>query len=71
MPRMRCTMLLVSATLAVALNALAIAQAPVPRFNRVITLLEQKKPVFGVYWPSNPSGRGRAEPLMRQGEWAF
>ena len=62
MPRMRCTLLLVSASLAIgALNVLAIAQAPpVPRFNRIITLLEQKKPVFGVYWPGNPSGRGRA-----------
>ena len=62
MPRMRCKLLLVSASLAIAaLNVLAIAQAPpVPRFNRIITLLEQKKPVFGVYWPGNPSGRGRA-----------
>jgi 4-hydroxy-2-oxoheptanedioate aldolase len=62
MPRMRCTSLVASASLAVgALSVLAIAQAPaVPRFNRVITLVEQKKPVFGVYWPSNPSGRGRA-----------
>ncbi len=61
MPRMRCKLLLVSASLAIgALDVLAIAQAPpVPRFNRIITLLEQKKPVFGVYWPSNPSGRGR------------
>jgi 4-hydroxy-2-oxoheptanedioate aldolase len=30
------------------------------RLNPVIELLEQKKPVFGVYWPSNPTGRGRA-----------
>src|SRR5206468_3389944 len=30
------------------------------RLNPMIDLLEQKKPVFGVYWPSNPSGRGRA-----------
>jgi 4-hydroxy-2-oxoheptanedioate aldolase len=62
MPRMRWKSLLVSASvIAGALNALAVGQAPpVPRFNRVITLLEQKKPVFGVYWPSNPSGRGRA-----------
>jgi 4-hydroxy-2-oxoheptanedioate aldolase len=27
--------------------------------NPMIDLLEQKKPMFGVYWPSNPSGRGR------------
>jgi 2-keto-3-deoxy-L-rhamnonate aldolase RhmA len=30
------------------------------RLNNVIDLLEQKKPVFGVYAPSNASGRGRA-----------
>ena len=29
-------------------------------WNPMIDLLEQKKPLFGVYWPSNPSGRGRA-----------
>jgi 2-keto-3-deoxy-L-rhamnonate aldolase RhmA len=58
---MRCPLLLVSASIAVgALNVLALAQAPPPRLNRVIALVEQKKPVFGVYWPSNPSGRGRA-----------
>lgn len=57
----RVKLLLLSASLAVALNTLAIAQpSRIPRFNRVITLIEQKKPVFGVYWPSNPSGRGRA-----------
>jgi 4-hydroxy-2-oxoheptanedioate aldolase len=59
MRRMRFTFLLVSATLAAgALTLPALAQAP--RLNQVIALLEQKKPVFGVYWPSNPSGRGRA-----------
>jgi 4-hydroxy-2-oxoheptanedioate aldolase len=31
-----------------------------PRLNHVIELLEQKKPVFGVYWPTNSRGRGRA-----------
>src|SRR4051812_9974475 len=52
---------LAAALIASAFSVLAIAQAPqVPRFNRVITLLQQKKPVFGVYWPGNPSGRGRA-----------
>jgi 4-hydroxy-2-oxoheptanedioate aldolase len=30
------------------------------RLNNVIDLLEQKKPVFGVYAPSNSTGRGRA-----------
>jgi len=30
------------------------------RLNPMIDLLEQKKPVFGVYWPTNAPGRGRA-----------
>jgi len=30
------------------------------RINPMIDLLEQQKPMFGVYWPGNPSGRGRA-----------
>jgi 4-hydroxy-2-oxoheptanedioate aldolase len=32
------------------------------RMNSVIELLEQKKPVFGVYWPTNPQGRRGAPP---------
>jgi 4-hydroxy-2-oxoheptanedioate aldolase len=32
------------------------------RMNPVIELLEQKRPVFGVYWPSNASGRRGAPP---------
>ena len=39
---------------------MAQAQPRPTRLNHVIELLEQKKPVFGVYWPTNPSGRGRA-----------
>jgi 2-keto-3-deoxy-L-rhamnonate aldolase RhmA len=30
------------------------------RLNPMIDLLEQNKPLFGVYWPGNPSARGRA-----------
>jgi 4-hydroxy-2-oxoheptanedioate aldolase len=38
-----------------------VAQRPArQRLNHVIELLEQKQPVFGVYWPTNPTGRGRA-----------
>ena len=45
------------------------------RLNPMIDLLEQKKPVFGVYWPQNPQGRRGAPPpadaVMRpQTEWA-
>jgi 2-keto-3-deoxy-L-rhamnonate aldolase RhmA len=59
---MSCKPLLLCVSLGVAtLNVLAMAQpSRVPRANRVIALLEHKQPVFGVYWPSNPSGRGRA-----------
>src|SRR5262245_1622555 len=33
-----------------------------PRHNHVIELLEQSKPVFGVYWPTNAQGRRGAPP---------
>jgi 2-keto-3-deoxy-L-rhamnonate aldolase RhmA len=39
-----------------ALGVLATAQAPRPRHNRVIELLEQKEKVFGLYAPSNRRG---------------
>ena len=32
------------------------------RLNPMIDLLEQKKPVFGVYWPGNPQGRRGGPP---------
>ena len=35
------------------LTGLVMAQAPTQRLNPVIELLEQKKPVFGLYFPSN------------------
>jgi 2-keto-3-deoxy-L-rhamnonate aldolase RhmA len=62
MRRMRSRSFFLSATLVAGLlNVLLAGQAPPrQRLNHVIELLEQKKPVFGVYWPSNPSGRGRA-----------
>ena len=58
---MRFKLPLVAVSLSVgALSALPAAQRPpVPRFNKIITLLEHKQPVFGLYWPTNPSGRGR------------
>jgi 4-hydroxy-2-oxoheptanedioate aldolase len=62
MPRMRSRSILLSVTLVAALvNTIVFAQSPARRrLNHVIELLEQKKPVFGVYWPTNPGGRGRA-----------
>jgi hypothetical protein len=32
------------------------------RLNGVINLIEQKQPVFGVYWPANGGGRRGGEP---------
>jgi 4-hydroxy-2-oxoheptanedioate aldolase len=50
-----------AAVAAVALLAVGVGHAQKrQRLNPMIDLLEQKKPVFGVYWPSNPLGRGRA-----------
>jgi 2-keto-3-deoxy-L-rhamnonate aldolase RhmA len=61
MTRMRSGSLNVAVVAVALLNVLTIGQAQSrQRLNHVIELLEQKKPVFGVYWPSNPTGRGRA-----------
>src|SRR4051812_17726675 len=45
------------------------------RLNPTIDLLEQKKPVFGVYWPGNPQGRRGGPPpadavMKPPAEWA-
>ncbi len=45
------------------------------RLNPMIDLLEQKKPVFGVYWPGNPQGRRGGPPpsdavMKSPAEWA-
>ena len=62
MPRMCSRLPLIPAALLLGGLAVGLAgQAPTRhRLNPVIELLEQKKPVFGVYNPSNPNGRGRA-----------
>ena len=47
------------------LGGFVAARAPTPRHNRVVALLEQKQPVFGLYAPSNrrPGGAmGAARP---------
>jgi len=52
------------------------AQAPArQRLNPMIDLLEQKKPMFGVYWPGNPQGRRGGPPpadavMKPASEWA-
>jgi hypothetical protein len=49
--------LIVATVLIVGLGSLAMGQAPrKSRLNPVIDLLEQKKPVFGLYAPSNRRG---------------
>jgi 2-keto-3-deoxy-L-rhamnonate aldolase RhmA len=47
--------------LAAAAVSVGVAQKK-QHFNPVIDLLEQGKPVFGVYWPTNPMGRRGAPP---------
>jgi 4-hydroxy-2-oxoheptanedioate aldolase len=47
---------------AVALAAVSGIAQKKQRLNPVIDLLEQGKPVFGVYWPTNPTGRRGAPP---------
>jgi 4-hydroxy-2-oxoheptanedioate aldolase len=52
---------LIPASFVCVLSVIAVVLAePRQRLNHVVELLEQKQPVFGVYWPTNPSGRGRA-----------
>ena len=62
MPRMRSRALALVATAAVGSASIAgvVHAQKRQRLNPVIALLEQNKPVFGVYWPSNATGRGRA-----------
>jgi 4-hydroxy-2-oxoheptanedioate aldolase len=58
---MRSRLVLVPVALSLAALTVSLAgQAPARhRLNPVIELLEQHKPVFGVYNPANPTGRGR------------
>jgi len=68
MPRMRVRPSgLIAAAATTAIAAAAFAPGPLRaqarhRMNPVIELLERKQPVFGLYWPSNPSGRRGAPP---------
>src|SRR3989442_1361595 len=59
MPRMRTHAVRALVAAALASLTLPLMHAQRQRLNPVIELLEQKKPVFGVYWPTNPTGRGR------------
>jgi 2-keto-3-deoxy-L-rhamnonate aldolase RhmA len=63
MPRMRASAVaLACAALACGSLSIALHAQKRQRMNPVIELLEQKKPVFGVYWPGNPQGRRGAPP---------
>ena len=60
---MRSRLLLVTIVAAMALNGLLVGRAERKRLNPVIDLLEQHKPVFGLYAPSNGGGRRGGEAL--------
>ena len=67
--------LIVAVVLTVAALSIAGAAQTRQRLNPMIDLLEQKKPMFGVYWPGNPQGRRGGPPpadaVMRSpAEWA-
>jgi 2-keto-3-deoxy-L-rhamnonate aldolase RhmA len=56
------TRLVSVALLLFAASALGVHAQKRQRLNAVIDLLAEGKPVFGVYWPSNPQGRRGAPP---------
>lgn len=55
------TRILIALAMAFAVVASGVAQKK-QRLNPVVGLLEEGKPVFGVYWPTNPMGRRGAPP---------
>ena len=59
---MRSRVLITAATLAVGFLCITGQAQTRQRLNPMIDLLEQKKPVFGVYWPGNPQGRRGGPP---------
>jgi 2-keto-3-deoxy-L-rhamnonate aldolase RhmA len=71
--RARSAMIAVAAAVGIAFAAIE-AQTH-QRLNPMIDLLEQKKPLFGVYWPGNPQGRRGGPPpadavTKSPAEWA-
>ncbi len=59
---MRSRFLAVVVTLALGCSGAAGRAQTRQRLNPMIDLLEQKKPLFGVYWPGNPQGRRGGPP---------
>ena len=57
---MRSRSLVTAVILALALQHVGGQAQTRQRLNPMIDLLDQHTPVFGVYWPANPTGRGRA-----------
>src|SRR6266511_1912968 len=57
-PRMQPRFLFVTLAFSISLAVAAGHAQKRHHLNPVISLLEQNKPVFGVYWPSNGGGRG-------------
>src|SRR4051794_36000277 len=59
---MRSRALIPAAVVSLAVLTIVAGAQTRQRLNPMIDLLEQKKPVFGVYWPQNPQGRRGAPP---------
>lgn len=72
---MRSRSLVAVVVLALGLLSIVGRAQPRQRLNPMIDLLEQKKPVFGVYWPGNPQGRRGGPPptdavMKSPAQWA-
>jgi 4-hydroxy-2-oxoheptanedioate aldolase len=72
---MRSRFMIVAVVLSLGVLSIAGRAQTRQRLNPMIDLLEQKKPVFGVYWPGNPQGRRGGPPpadaVMRPpADWA-
>jgi 2-keto-3-deoxy-L-rhamnonate aldolase RhmA len=72
---MRARLALFALTVILGISYVAVQGQGRHRLNPTIDLLEQKKPVFGVYWPGNPQGRRGGPPpadavMKPPAEWA-
>ncbi len=72
---MRSRALTVAVVLALGVLSIAGRAQTRQRMNPMIELLEQQKPLFGVYWPGNPQGRRGGPPpadavMKSPAEWA-
>jgi len=72
---MRAGLAIIAFSVVLGISYVAIEGQTRHRLNPMIDLLEQKKPVFGVYWPGNPQGRRGGPPpadavMKPPSEWA-